>query len=52
MGNSAVSVVAETVEFAGNKTLTPYFTEPYPLQSIRETFTITFTLPESAKAGL
>ena len=33
VGNDAVTVEANQVEFAGNKTLVPMFMEPYPLQS-------------------
>ena len=50
-GNPPVSVQRVNIEFAGNATLLPFFIEPYPLQSIKERFTVNFTLPESAQAG-
>ena len=51
VGNPAAAVRRANIEFAGNKTLLPYFVEPYPLQSIKEVFTVNFTLPESAQSG-
>ena len=51
VGNNPASVEATNVEFAGNNTLLPLFTEPIPFQSIREDFTLNFTLPESAHPG-